>query len=257
MVTSKLVVLALLFVAGTGWSRETASSSSCQSAAARAAIANAKVALDRNPASLTARFNLADAWSDAGCFNDAVQVLQDAPELQSGNKELQTRLRVARSLVGEEIYFEKLDRADAEAKLKRDVFRCSTLSDLDACSEAVRIKPDDATLLVAHGDALVRAKHPAEAIGRYRRAASLVPNQPAVAMKISVAEAQLAALQSSAATPSGAVSGNAGNQGVNARSAAVARTTRKAASTVHMAQTRPRDTEVLHYSNAEPMARSH
>ncbi len=253
MVTSKIVVLALLFVSATGWSRETASSSSCQSAAARAAIADAKAALDHNPASLTARFTLADAWSDAGCFNDAVQVLQDAPALQSGNKELQTRLRVARSLVGEEIYFEKLDRADAEARLKRDVFRCSTLSDLDACSEAAKIKPDDATLLVAHGDALVRAKRPAEAIGRYRRAASLVPNQPAIAIKISVAEAQVAASRASAAT----ASSTGDNLGVNARDAPVARITRKPTRPLRLAHTHQRKTGVVRYSNAEPVTRSH
>lgn len=250
MAINRIFFLALLLVSATGWSRETASPSSCQTAALQPAITNAKATLDRNPGNLTARFVLADAWSDAGCFNEAVQVLQNAPDQHSGNKELQTRLRVAKSLIGEEIYFDKLDRADAEAKLKRDSFRCTTLSDLDACSEAVRIKPDDASLLIAHADALARAKRPAEAIGRYRRAAALMPNQPDIAIKISTAEAQLRALQPSAPPASSNAAGTASV-------APVARIRRKALRPLRMAHARAAEPAVRQYSNAEPATRSH
>lgn len=226
MAISKMIVLLLFVVSATAWSRETASPSSCQSAAAQPTIASAKAALGRTPANLGARFGLADAFSDAGCFNEAVKVLESAPQVYAGNKELQMRLRVARSLVGEEIYFDKLDRADAEAKLKRDTFRCTTLSDLDACSEAVRIKPDDAPLLIAQADALARAKRPVEAIGRYRRAAALVPNEPDIAGKIRALEAQLAPLQPSAPP-------------------------------ARVAHVPPSKTAIRQYSNAEPVARSH
>jgi tetratricopeptide (TPR) repeat protein len=247
MAINRLVIWTLLCAGAPAWSHEAASSSSCQAAAAQPAIANAKASLERNPADLGVRFSLADAWSDAGCFNDAVQVLQGAQDQHPGNKELETRLRVARSLVGEEVYFEKLDRADAEAKLKRDAFRCSTLSDLDACAEAARIRPDDAALLVAHADALVRAKRPAEAIGRYRRAAALAPDQPEIAAKISAAEDQLQALQAS-----GAPAGSSSNG---------ATAPRKAASEirphVRVARAAGGVTAVHQYSNAEPVARSH
>ena len=242
MVISKGGVWALLLLSATAGARESASPSSCQAAAAQPAIIDAQGALERSSANLSARFGLADAWSDAGCFAEAVQVLQDAPELQSKNPELQTRLRVAKSLVGEEVYFEKLDRANAEAKLKRDAFRCSTLSDLDACSEAVRIKPEDATLLVEYADALMRSKRPGEAISRYRRAEALAPDQSDIATKLSAAEAQLRALQPGVAAPS---------------RPPVARLRGKAEPALRVAHVGAADTTVRKYTNAEPAAKSH
>jgi tetratricopeptide (TPR) repeat protein len=242
MVISRGAVWVLLLLSATAGARESASPSSCRAAAAQPAIINAQAALERNSANLSARFGLADAWSDAACFAEAVQVLQDAPELQSRNPELQTRLRVAKSLVGEEAYFEKLDRADADAKLKRDAFRCSTLSDLDACSEAVRIKPEDAMLLIEYGDALMRSKRPGEAISRYRRAEALAPDQSDIATKLSAAEAQLRAPQPGFAAPS---------------RPAVARLRGKAEPPLRVAHAGAGDTTVRRYTNAEPAANSH
>jgi hypothetical protein len=162
MAINRFWALGWVLLAGAAWSRETAPVSDCQSAAGKPSIVAAKAAVERTPGDLRAQYGLADAWSDAGCYSDAVQVLQAAQAAHPGNKELATRLRVARSLIGEEHYFDTLDRADAEAKLKRDTFRCSTLSDLEACAEAVRLKPDDAALLTAQADALMHAKRPAE-----------------------------------------------------------------------------------------------
>jgi tetratricopeptide (TPR) repeat protein len=250
MATNNIIGLMLLFVSATAGAREAASPSSCQAAAAQPAIANTKAALDRDPTDLPARFKLADAWSDAGCFNEALQVLQSGRELHPESKELETRLRVARSLVGEETYFENLDRANDDAKLKRDTFRCTTLADVDACGEALRMKPEDPALLVAQGDALVRAKRPAEALGRYRRAAALAPGLPDVASKISAAEAQ------SPIPPPGApaASGRSSARG----EAAVARVP-KAVPDARMARADPGDTahSARRYSNADPVTRSH
>jgi len=243
MVTNSIVIAALLLlpaVAGaaapespaTQVTREAASPASCQAAATRPAIAGARTALDRNPADLAAVFALADAWSDAGCFNEAVQVLQSGRDQHPESSELTTRLRVARSLVGEQSYFEKLDRADAEAQLKRDTFRCTTLADLDACTEAVQMKPDDAALLVAQGDALLRAKRPADALGPYRRASALAPDQTGITQKIGAAQAQLPALQPLAPA-------------LTSRPQAHTASVIAAASPTHR------------YSNADPLAQSH
>jgi cytochrome c-type biogenesis protein CcmH/NrfG len=79
----------------------------------------------------------------------------------------------------------------AEATLKRDTTRCRAYSDIDACYNAVRWHPGDPALLVALGDALVRAKRPADALRNYHRAASLAPNMHGLAAKISAAEAKL------------------------------------------------------------------
>ena len=82
------------------------------------------------------------------------------------------------------------DRA-AAVTLKRDAARCRARADLDACYDAIRWNPGDPALLVALGDALIRAKRPADAIRNYRRAAALAPNMPGVAAKISAAEARV------------------------------------------------------------------
>jgi cytochrome c-type biogenesis protein CcmH/NrfG len=78
-----------------------------------------------------------------------------------------------------------------EAALKRDTTRCHAYSDIDACYNAVRWNPGDPALLIALGDALVRAKRPADALRNYHRAAALVPNMHGLAAKISAAEAKL------------------------------------------------------------------
>jgi cytochrome c-type biogenesis protein CcmH/NrfG len=79
----------------------------------------------------------------------------------------------------------------AAATLKRDATRCRAHSDIDACYNAVRWNPGDPALLVALGDALDRAKRPADALRNYHRAAALAPNMHGLAAKISAAEAKL------------------------------------------------------------------
>jgi len=85
----------------------------------------------------------------------------------------------------------------ASASLKRDYASCSTQSNLEACYDAIRWNPSDPALLMATGDALVRAGRPADAIRTYRRAAQLAPNTHGLAAKISSAEARLVALNAS------------------------------------------------------------
>jgi tetratricopeptide (TPR) repeat protein len=242
-----------MFMSVPAWSREAASPVSCQAAATKPTIANAKAALDSSPGDLRANFKLADAWSDAGCFNDALQVLQNAKSKHPENEELETRLRVARSLVGEEHFFDNLDRANDEAKFKRDIFRCSTLSDLEACSDAVRLKSDDPAVLIAQGDALIREKRPADALSRYRRAAALAPNQPDVATKITAVEAQLAAAQLAATQPNPAPTTDSG--AIEPPQTAATPTRHNAAPELRVASSNAAPTR--RYSNAAPEARTH
>jgi predicted Zn-dependent protease len=190
MAINKYSSVLLLLMAASAWSREAATPAECQSAASQPAISAAIAKVARNPDDLRAQVALADAWSDVGCYNDAVNVLQSAVAAHPENPELQTRLRVARSLVGEEHFFDDLDRADTQAKLKRSVFRCETLADLDACTDASRLKPDDPTLLVAYGDALMHAKRPADALQRYRRAEALAADTQGLPEKIRLAQTE-------------------------------------------------------------------
>jgi cytochrome c-type biogenesis protein CcmH/NrfG len=78
------------------------------------------------------------------------------------------------------------------AELKRDTARCSTQADVGACYNAIRRNPNDPALLVALGDALVRAQRFEDAIRNYRRSAVIAPGMGGIAAKISAAEEKMA-----------------------------------------------------------------
>lgn len=164
-----VAALAMLTISGTPAAHE-AEGAVCDKNAKMPAVAAAKDTLDKNPAVLESWFSLADAWSGQGCFADAVHVLEDGAEANPRNQELQTRLRYARSLVSEQNYFDGLDKAEKAAEVRRNLFRCTKLSDLKACDDGLAANPNDAELLLAKGDALAAAKRPVEALAIYRRA---------------------------------------------------------------------------------------
>jgi cytochrome c-type biogenesis protein CcmH/NrfG len=76
------------------------------------------------------------------------------------------------------------------ATIKRDFDACRTHANIDACYDALRWKPSDPQLLVALGDAQIRAHRTADALRTYKRAADVAPNTPGLAAKISAAEAR-------------------------------------------------------------------
>ena len=81
--------------------------------------------------------------------------------------------------------------AEMPAAFKRDIARCSTQADVEACYNAIRRNPNDPALLVALGDALVRAQRPEDAIRNYRRAAVIAPGMSGISAKISAAEEKM------------------------------------------------------------------
>jgi tetratricopeptide (TPR) repeat protein len=190
MATNRLLALLLICLCRAAWPHEAESPATCQAAAERPAIAEAKAALDANATDLRVRLKLADAWGDAGCFSDALQVLQGAEAMYPGDKELQARLRVAKSLVSEQSYFDSMDRATKNAALSRATFRCAKLADVNSCDEALNLKPDDPELLVAKADTLVQLNRPGEAISIYRIALPGSANREALDAKIALAESQ-------------------------------------------------------------------
>jgi len=255
MATSNLVLWAATLLSTAAWSREAASPAACQAAPAQPALAAAKLAVDQAPQDLPARFRLADAWNDAGCFKDALRVLQGVQDRYPANQELQTRLRIEKSLIGEAHFFDDLDRANGEAQLKRDTFRCSSFADLDACKAALLVRPYDPALLVANADALMRAGQPAEALKQYRLASSLAPGQVDVAAKIHEAESLSVAGQP---RPEGAPDAHAGTAiAAGAAVAADAASTdgAKAPKTIRTAA--GPITAHRRYSNAAPESQSH
>ena len=81
---------------------------------------------------------------------------------------------------------------DVSAPLKRDTVRCSGQYDVEACYNAIRRNPNDPALLVALGDALVRAQRLEDAIRNYRRAAAIAPGMSGTSAKISAAQEKMA-----------------------------------------------------------------
>jgi hypothetical protein len=224
-ITRVLPLIVLTLAAGNSWSREAATPVECKALAALPPLSSA-IAKGHDVKDVRAQMALADAWSDAGCYSEAVAQLQSAVSANPGVPELQTRLRVANSLVGEERFFDDLDRADRQAKIKRDTFRCSSLADLDACNEAVRLQPDVPELQIALGDGLMRSNRPLEALQQYRRAQSAAADKQALLQKIHAAEEQLSAASAEA-------NSTAGNSG----SARVARSTPSARRYTNVSQT--------------------
>jgi tetratricopeptide (TPR) repeat protein len=203
MATNRLLALLLICLCRAAWPHETALPAACQAAAEQPPIAEARVALDANPTDLRVRLKLADAWGDAGCFSDALQVLQGGEALHPGDKELQARLRVAKSLVSEQGYFDSMDRAAKNATLSRATFRCAKLADVRSCDDALNMKPNDPDLLIAKADSLAQLKRLGEAIGAYRNALPASADREAVNAKIALAESQRRTFLDTCATQTG------------------------------------------------------
>jgi tetratricopeptide (TPR) repeat protein len=160
----------------------------CQAGVPR--VTSARATLAATPASLPARFELADALIEANCYHDAVHTLEDAKSIHPRSAELAAKLRNAQSLLSEQDYFEGKEQAELAAKLSRNLLRCTRLGDIDACDEALKIRPDDAQIWLAKGDALLKAARPGEAEAAFRSARQIAPNDARMAAQLAVARAQ-------------------------------------------------------------------
>jgi tetratricopeptide (TPR) repeat protein len=202
LIVALLTTAMLLCGGNVAWSHD-ANSVACQSAEKTPAVSEPNLALERNPSSLDTRYQLAAALIDQRCYDAAVHVLEAGEALHPRNAELQAKLRHARSLISEQQYFEGLERAEVAARVSRNLLRCTKLAELNACDEALALKPDDPDITMAKGDALLQAKRPAEALGVYRRAAELGANKSASDAKAAAAETQRQAFAASCQSESG------------------------------------------------------
>ena len=168
---------------------------SCQSGKHSDAVVDARSAVERNPDDLGPRMRLADALVDQGCYQEAVEILEAAEGSFPRSSELSGKLRDVRSLVTEQTYIEGLTQAAESAKLARNQLRCTKLSDITACEDALRTKPDDVALLTAKGDALMQANRPADAVTAYRHVSQLKPGDDAIKARLANAEALVAKTQ--------------------------------------------------------------
>lgn len=167
------------------------SATTCQTAPQPKAISDARATLLGNPNDLAAQLALIDALIDAGCYTQAVPVLESSLAQHPHSSELQSRLRAARSMLNEEQFFEGLGTAQETAKLQHSLMRCTRFFDVNACDDALRSKPDDPQIGIAKADALAHEGRPADAILMYLHAGGLLPpGDEGIKLKLSAAEAQ-------------------------------------------------------------------
>jgi tetratricopeptide (TPR) repeat protein len=182
-VISAVGVLLTLFAAASPATE--ASDTHCPSSVLqRPELAAARTALEAAPQLPARRISLSDLLVQAKCYDEAIHILEDGEALNPRNVLLQSRLSQARSMVREEQYFAGLDDAEATARLARGKLRCTRLSDVAACDEVLNLQPRNVEILIAKGDALVKANRSQEAAGIYARASQSAPDNALVTAKL-------------------------------------------------------------------------
>lgn len=157
-------------------------------------IAAGKTALQRSPTQLRKRMELANLLEKAGCYDEAVHLLEEGQKYNPYNPTLQFSLRRARNMVKEEHHLEGADRAEASVRLNRKMERCTREGEVAACDEVLSQQPNNTKILIAKGDALMKAHRPAEAWKAYIRASELAPNDTALSAKLQALRSQRQAL---------------------------------------------------------------
>jgi tetratricopeptide (TPR) repeat protein len=174
-------------------------------------IAAGRAVLQRSPTLLGKRLELATSLQKAGCYDQAVHVLEEGQKYNPYSPILSFGLRRARNLVKEQHYLEGFDQAEASARRNRNMKRC-TDGDGDAALQAcksvlVKGAPDefeitmriallqqstqrkDAIALAARGSSLVTLNRAREALAPLRQAKALEPGLPDIDRQLKAAEA--------------------------------------------------------------------
>ncbi len=147
-------------------------------------IAARKTALQRSPTLIGQRIELANLLEKAGCYDEAVHLLEEGQKYNPFSPALLFSLRRARNMAREEHFLEGIKQAEASARLKRKMERCTRERDVAACDEVLSQQPNNTKILIAKGDALVETHRPAEASKAYLRANELAPNDTALTGKL-------------------------------------------------------------------------
>jgi tetratricopeptide (TPR) repeat protein len=157
-------------------------------------IAAGKSALQRSPTQLGKRMELAKLLEKAGCYDEAVRLLEEGKKYNPYNPTLLFSLHRARNWAEEEHYLEGVHQAEASARLNRRMERCTSEHEVAACDEILSQQPNNSKIIIAKGDALVMAHRPAEALKAYIKARELTPNNTTLAGKLQALQAQRQAL---------------------------------------------------------------
>jgi len=157
-------------------------------------IAARETVLQRSPTLLGTRIELANLLEKAGCYDEAVHLLEEGQKYNPLNPTLQFSLRRARNLVKQERHLEGVDQAEAGVRLNRKMERCTREGEVAACDEVLSQQPNNTKILIAKGDNLMKAHRPAEAWKSYIRASELAPKDTALTGKLQALRSQRQAL---------------------------------------------------------------
>lgn len=186
-----MAALLLLTLLASSRAAVAASESTCVSGGQQIPdIAVRKTALQRSPAQLEKRMELANMLEKVGCYEEAVHVLEEGQKYNPFSPTLLFGLRRARNLAKEEHDLEGIDQAEASLRLNRKMERCTREHEVAACDEVLSKQPNNPKILIAKGDALVKANRPAEAAKAYGRANELAPGNTALTAKLQTLQTQ-------------------------------------------------------------------
>lgn len=132
-------------------------------------------------------------------------VARENPPYRTADQRNPSKVVPAQGNLSEPQLIEAVNRAAAAARAERNLLRCTQLSDIAACDETVAGRPDDPQILVARGDALLKANRPVEAAAAFRRAVEIKLASDALPARIAAAEQLRAKLATDCTTGSGAV----------------------------------------------------
>jgi len=206
-IRANIAAAAVLF-ASAAWPHDHAHG--CEAAASKEpALEAARAEVKQKPRASNLRAGLADRLIAIGCYDEAVIVLEEGLKFEPGDRGLQTRLRTARSFIGEREFLKQQPAPAAvvsEAVLVRLQVRCKTVADLQACEQALANKPNDAALWAAKGDALLKEKRAQEALAAFNRArqvsATFPQDAPDLTARFNAAQAMLATQKPPSIAPS-------------------------------------------------------
>jgi len=179
------------------------SDQACATSAQQPEVINARVELQRTPEMLVKRLHLADLLLNASCFDEAIHVLEAGEATNPRSNLLQYRLTRARSMVKEKEYFEGIDKAEAAARLRRGMLRCTQLADLEACDNVLSVQPGNSEILVAKGNALMKAGKLDDAIAAFSQARQGSLDDTSIADKLRAAQSRRQSLHRACMEDSG------------------------------------------------------
>jgi uncharacterized caspase-like protein len=197
-----LAALALM-MAASAWADEVLQNACAGEGEQPAAVCLA--ALRARPAGEALAF--VERWVAARRFASALAALEHLQQSAPLDTRIGQRLHEVRSMADEAQWLARrraeAGGANTGAELTLAETRCTRLSGavaLAGCEQVLRVRPGDARILAAHGDALWGLGRAAQALASYRRAAER-DSSPALAQKIALAEAALSPPAAVAANP--------------------------------------------------------